>query len=76
MIPVEQLPSEISNQYMTGESQWQGMNMNAELSGQADVNLHLTLDDNRTMLSAETSRNTARNIYVNCGSAVEARGML
>lgn len=76
MIPAGQLPPEIANQYMTGEPQWQGMNMNAEISGQADVNLHLTLDDNRTMLSAETARNTARNIYVNCGSAVEARNML
>nr|WP_318710427.1 phage tail tape measure protein [uncultured Treponema sp.] len=76
MIPAGQLPPEIANQYMTDEPQWQGMNMNAEISGQADVNLHLTLDDNRTMLSAETARNTARNIYVNCGSAVEARNML
>ena len=40
MIPAGQLPPEIANQYMTGEPQWQGMNMNAEISGQADVNLH------------------------------------
>lgn len=75
-IPAQNLPPEITNQYMTGEPKWQGMNMNAELSGAADVNLHVTLDDNRTMLSAETSRNTARNIRVNTGSAVEARNML
>ena len=75
-IPAQNLPPEITNQYMTDEPKWQGMNMNAELSGAADVNLHVTLDDNRTMLSAETSRNTARNIRVNTGSAVEARNML
>lgn len=74
--PVKELPAEITNNYMTGEPKWQGMNMNAELSGAADVNLHLTLDDKRTMLSAETSRNTARNIRVNTGSVVEARNML
>lgn len=76
MLPAEMLPSEITNPYMAGEPQWHGMNMNAELSGAADVNLHLTLDDNRTMLSAETSSNTARNIHVNTGSAIEARSML
>lgn len=75
-IPAENLPPEITNQYMTGEPKWHGMNMSAELSGAADVNLHLTLDEKRTVLRAETSRNTARNIYVNCGSAVEARNML
>lgn len=69
-----ELPPEITSQYMSGSPQFTGMN--AELSGAADVNLHLTLDDNRTMLSAETSRNTARNIRVNTGSAVEAREML
>ena len=76
MLPAEMLPSEITNPYMAGEPQWHGMNMNAELSGAADVNLHLTLDDNRTVLSAETSSNTARNIRVNTGSAIEARSML
>lgn len=76
MLPAEMLPYEITNPYMTGEPQWHGMNMNAELSGAADVNLHLTLDDKRTILSAETSRNTARNIHVNTGSAIEARSML
>ena len=68
------LPPEITSQYMTGSPQFTGMN--AELSGAADVNLHLTLDDNRTVLSAETARNTARNIRVNTGSAIEAREML
>lgn len=72
-IPAETLPAEITNQYMSGEPKWNGMNMNAELSGTADVNLHLTLDDNRTMFTAETSQNTARNIRVNTGSAVDAR---
>lgn len=72
-IPAETLPPEITNQYMSGEPKWNGMNMNAELSGTADVNLHLTLDDNRTMFTAETSQNTARNIRVNTGSAVDAR---
>lgn len=48
----------------------------AELSGAADVNLKLTLTDTRTMFTAETSRNTARNIRVNTGSAIEARNML
>lgn len=76
MIPTTQLPPEIANLHTEGNTQWQGMNMNAELSGQAEVNLHLTLDDNRTTLSAETSRNTARNIRLNTGSAVEARTML
>lgn len=76
MLPAEMLPSEITNPYMAGEPQWHGMNMNAELSGQADVNLHLTLDDKRTILSADTSRNTTRNIHVNTGSAIEARSML
>lgn len=76
MLPAEMLPYEITNPYMTGEPQWHGMNMNAELSGQADVNLHLTLDDKRTILSADTSRNTTRNIHVNTGSAIEARNML
>lgn len=76
MLPAEMLPSEITNPYMAGEPQWHGMNMNAELSGQADVNLHLTLDDKRTILSADTSRNTTRNIHVNTGSAIEARNML
>lgn len=72
-IPAETLPPEITNQYMSGDPKWNGMNMNAELSGTADVNLHLTLDDNRTMFTAETSQNTARNIRVNTGSAVDAR---
>lgn len=72
-IPAETLPPEITNQYMSGEPKWNGMNMNAELSGTADVNLHLTLDDNRTMFTAEPSQNTARNIRVNTGSAVDAR---
>lgn len=69
-----ELPPEIASQYMAENRQFTGMN--AELTGAADVNLHLTLDDNRTMLSAETSRNTARNIRVNTGSAIEAREML
>lgn len=69
-----ELPTEITSQYMTGSQQFTGMN--TELSGTADVNLHLILDDNRTMFSAETSRNTARNIRLNTGSAVEARKML
>lgn len=69
-----ELPPEITSQYMTGSQQFTGMN--TELSGTADVNLHLILDDNRTMFSAETSRNTARNIRLNTGSAVEAREML
>ena len=73
VISENQLPPEITNTYMTGEPKWNGMNMNAELSGTADVNLHLTLDDNRTMFTAETSQNTARNIRVNTGSAVDAR---
>ena len=75
-IPTKELPPEITNNYMTGEPKWHGMNMNAELSGAADVNLHLTLDDKRTMFTAETSRNTVRNIRVNTGSAIEARNML
>lgn len=69
-----ELPPEITSQHMAGSPQFTGMN--TELSGVADVNLHLTLDDKRTMFSAETSRNTARNIRVNTGSAVEAREML
>lgn len=69
-----ELPPEISSQHMAGSQQFTGMS--AELSGAADVNLHVILDDNRTMFSAETSRNTARNIRVNTGSAVEAREML
>lgn len=73
VISENQLPPEITNTYMTGEPKWNGMNMNAELSGTADVNLHLTLDDNRTMFTAETSQNTARNIRVNTGSAVDVR---
>lgn len=73
-IPARELPPEITNNYMTGSPQYTGAT--AELSGAADVNLHLTLDDKRTMFTAETSRNTARNIRVNTGSAVEARNML
>lgn len=74
VIPANELPGEITRQHITGSPQFTGMN--AELSGAADVNLHLTLDDRRTVLSAETSRNTARNIRVNTGSAIEAREML
>lgn len=74
VIPANELPPEITRQYMAGSPQFTGMN--TELSGAADVNLHLTLDDRRTMFTAETSRNTARNIRVNTGSAVEARNML
>lgn len=73
-VSASELPPEIASQYMAENRQFTGMN--AELTGAADVNLHLTLDDNRTMLSAETSRNTARNIRVNTGSAIEAREML
>ncbi len=73
-IPAERLPSEITNNYMTKNAQYTGST--AEISGMADVNLHLTLDDNRTVFTAKTSRNTARNIRVNTGSAVEARNML
>lgn len=73
-VSASELPPEIASQYMAENRQFTGMN--AELIGAADVNLHLTLDDNRTMLSAETSRNTARNIRVNTGSAIEAREML
>lgn len=71
MIPSDTLPSEITQQYAVDAQQWQGVN--AELTGSADLNLHVTLDDKRTVLSAETSRNTFRNINVNTGSAVEAR---
>lgn len=73
MIPAPALPPDITKQYMSGASQWKGTT--TELSGAADVNLHLTLDDNRTVFSSETSRNTARNIRLNMGSAVEARNM-
>lgn len=73
-IPARELPPEITNNYMTGSPQYTGTK--AELSGAADVNLKLTLTDTRTMFTAETSRNTARNIRVNTGSAVEARNML
>lgn len=73
-IPVSDLPPEITYNYMTGSQQYTGAT--AELSGAADVNLNLTLTDTRTVFSAETSRNTVRNIRVNTGSAVEARNML
>lgn len=74
VIPANELPGEITRQHITGSPQFTGMN--AELSGAADVNLNLTLTDTRTVFSAETSRNTVRNIRVNTGSAVEARNML
>ena len=73
-IPAETLPSEITSQHTAGGSQWHGAS--AEITGQADVNLNLTLTETRTMLTAETSRNTSRNIRVNTGSAVEARSMI
>ena len=73
-IPARELPSEIANNYMAESPQYTGAK--AELSGAADVNLKLTLTDTRTMFTAETSRNTARNIRVNTGSAIEARNML
>lgn len=73
-IPAENLPSEITSQHTAGGSQWHGAS--AEIAGQADVNLNLTLTDKRTMFTAETSRNTSRNIRVNTGSAVEARSMI
>lgn len=73
-ISSRELPPEITNNYMTESPQYTGAK--AELSGAADVNLKLTLTDTRTMFTAETSRNTARNIRVNTGSAVEARNML
>lgn len=73
-IPAETLPSEITSQHTAGGSQWHGAS--AEIAGQADVNLNLTLTDKRTMFTAETSRNTSRNIRVNTGSAVEARSMI
>lgn len=74
VIPANELPGEITRQHITGSPQFTGMN--AELSGAADVNLNLTLTDTRTVFTAETSRNTARNIRVNTGSAIEARNML
>ena len=73
-ISADTLPPELTNQYMTGNQQYTGAT--AELSGAADVNLNLTLTDTRTTFTAETSSNTARNIRVNTGSAVEARSML
>lgn len=73
-IPAENLPPEITSQHTAGGSQWHGAS--AEIAGQADVNLNLTLTDKRTMFTAETSRNTSRNIRVNTGSAVEARSMI
>lgn len=73
-IPARELPPEITNNYMAESPQYTGAK--AELSGAADVNLKLTLTDTRTMFTAETSRNTARNIRVNTGSAIEARNML
>ncbi|WP_147615123.1 phage tail tape measure protein [Treponema pectinovorum] len=73
-ISADMLPSELTNQYMTGNQPFTGTT--AELSGSADVNLNLTLTDTRTTLTAETANNTARNIRVNTGSAVEARSML
>ena len=75
-IPAETLPPEITNQYMSGEPKYSGVQTTATLEGAADVNLHLTLDDNRAKVSATTSRNTARNIRVNTGSVIEAREML
>lgn len=73
-VSASELPPEITSPYMAESSRFAGMN--AEISGTADVNLHLTLDDNRTILSAETLRNSARNVRVNTGSAIEAREML
>lgn len=73
-ISADMLPPELTNQYMAGNPQYTGAT--AELSGAADVNLNLTLDDKRTVISAETTRNTAQNIRVNTGSAIEARSML
>ena len=73
-IPAENLPPEITSQHTAVGSQWHGAS--AEIAGQADVNLNLTLTDKRTMFTAETSRNTSRNIRVNTGSAVEARSMI
>ena len=73
-IPARELPPEITNNYMAESPQYTGAK--AELSGAADVNLKLTLTDTRTMFTAETSRNIARNIRVNTGSAIEARNML
>ncbi|MBR0100230.1 MAG: hypothetical protein IJP90_11030, partial [Treponema sp.] len=71
-----ELPPEIRKQYYSGELKYTGQQTTANLEGAADVNLHLTLDDNRTKVSATTSRNTARNIRVNTGSVIEAREML
>lgn len=73
-ISADMLPPELTSQYMTGNQPFTGAT--AELSGSADVNLNLTLTDTRTTLTAETANNTARNIRVNTGSAVEARNML
>lgn len=73
-IPAENLPPEITSQHTADSPKWHGAS--AEITGQADVNLNLTLTETRTMLTAETSRNTSRNIRVNTGSAVEARSMI
>lgn len=69
-IPSNSLPSEITDRYISGNSQWQGMS--AELSGQADVHLNITLDENRTILTANTSHNTTRMKF-DVGSIEDAR---
>lgn len=75
-VSMAELPPEIRKQYYSGELKYTGQQTTANLEGAADVNLHLTLDDNRAKVSATTSRNTARNIRVNTGSVIEAREML
>ena len=67
-------PQEIVNNYTSKEKQYTGAT--AELSGAADVNVHFTLDDKRTTVAAETSKNTARHINVNVGSVFDARESL
>ena len=75
-VSMAELPPEIRKQYYSGEPKYSGVQTTANLEGAADVNLHLTLDDNRAKVSATTSRNTARNIRVNTGSVIEARELL
>ena len=72
-IPADALPAEIANAYMSEGSQYTGAT--AELSGAAEVNLHVTLDDNRTILEAEAARNTAKNLRFNVGNVNDARSM-
>lgn len=71
-ISSENLPSEVTNQYMTATPKYTGQTM-AELKGEAAIDVNVTVENNMVAVDTSVKGNTINNTRFNTGRLQEAR---